>query len=217
MNGSPLRRVAAIAVLMLMMVTLSAGCAAGEQQLTQSSRPSEPSPGASESASLPPSAPSASPSTAGTAAPGGGTTDEVAATDEEGQIELADAVDLGDRVDVGNGLIVSVVRVREGQANAQAPGEIGGSALIVTVAVSNQTANQIDLNSSFVNLEDADGNLAIPVVDDKADPLAGVLAPSESAEGKYVFRTPINARESVDVYVSPTSSAPVAHFVGTIA
>jgi hypothetical protein len=147
--------------------------------------------------------------------PGGaGDGTDVVASGDAGEIEVSEPVRIDEEAEAAAGVVVSLVEIRAGESKAIAPGEIGGPALIVTVAVTNDTGKRISLDSSFVSLVDGDGIVAIPSPSEPARPLAGRLARGATAKGVYVFTTPSDARKNITVYVSPTAGVPVVQFVG---
>lgn len=93
-----------------------------------------------------------------------------------------------------------LTRIEAVEGVAVGPGQIAGPSLRVTLEVRNQTAEPISLTAALVQLyygEDATpaDSLSGPGVSE----FSGTLDPGETATGVYVFRTPEDQRDVVQV------------------
>jgi hypothetical protein len=127
-------------------------------------------------------------------------------------------VALGDPTAFANGVFARLVAVDAVDAAAHAPGEIAGPALAVTVELTNDGAEPVSLDSVAVNVAAGpDGAPAAPIADGATAPLAGALAPGDSARATYVFTVPVELRDVVVVTVSYGQGAATAVFSGPAA
>ncbi len=110
----------------------------------------------------------------------------------------------------------SLVSVDAIEARAEGRGNIGGPALRVTVRLENGTDDAASLGEVSVNLRlGAERTPASPVEDPSQRLFQGMLAPGDTAEGVYVFRVPVEARDGVAIEVGYRAGAPIAVFTGT--
>lgn len=145
------------------------------------------------------------------AAPGGGDIyTEVAVEDQE----FLPAVDLGTETEVGDVATVTVLDLARADVEARTAGEISGPGIIVSVRLSNDTEEQLDLGWVTVNAEDADDVPLSPMGGPPADPFFGPLAVGDSAEATYVFRLPEDVSTPITVTVNPVPDVAVAVFTG---
>jgi len=91
--------------------------------------------------------------------------------------------------DFGNGIVASVAAVEGVDVEATRPGETAGPAAAVRVTVENSSGVPVNLDGLVVNASDESGTPLVPNFTSHAHPLSGVLAPGQSREGTYVFRT----------------------------
>ena len=97
---------------------------------------------------------------------------------------------------------VGVVAVTDVKIAASGPGEVAGSGVAVRIRIRNGTPAPIDLGALTVNVYLASSAPAPPSDAKPAHPLAGRLAPGESAQGTYVFQTPKADGQSLQVEIS---------------
>ncbi|MDP9429301.1 MAG: hypothetical protein M3Q47_10705 [Actinomycetota bacterium] len=114
-----------------------------------------------------------------------------------------------------SGISARIVRVEAVEGAGTGPGNVAGPALRVTLRLDNGAAEPLDLGGVTVDLAwGAELSPASPVEDPSAVPLSGTLAPSDSAEGSYVFGVPDDERDDVTVSVAYRAGAPVLVLTG---
>ena len=145
-----------------------------------------------------------------------GTIKEKVAAPAEGRVTVGRDVGISEAAVMQDGLVVRVNSVEQGQAQAIAPGDIEGPALIIGIVVRNGSPDPVDLDSSSVTLVDSEDQVAIPVTEDRTRPLSGVIEPGGVGRGTYVFRTPPDTRKSAIILVSTSAGTPVAKFTGDV-
>lgn len=127
------------------------------------------------------------------------------------------AVGLSDAVAI-KGIRVSLVGVTTQQVAATTPGELAGLAAVVRVRVTNETGRAIDLSSASVTFIDGRGQAGVPTVASPAKHFAGQLGAGGHADATYVFTLPQGLHhQAVQIYVSYSAGATIAHFRGVIA
>ncbi|MFC6325232.1 hypothetical protein ACFP59_04845 [Microbacterium koreense] len=98
---------------------------------------------------------------------------------------------------------------------ASTPGEVSGPAVEVEIRVTNNSAEDQDVNSAVVTLAAEDGEYGIPTLAGGPTALEGSLAPGETAVGTYMFMlNPAGDREVV-VLVNYSAGEPIARFTGS--
>jgi hypothetical protein len=130
--------------------------------------------------------------------------------------EVADPVPLDAATDFGDGVAVRLASIEATTAEGSLPGERSGPAVAVTVEMSNGSERSVSVGNVTVDLIDADGVSAPPVVDPERPPLRGELAPGESRSGTYVFSLEPEDRDGVTVTVKYSGDTPMVLFVGDI-
>jgi hypothetical protein len=148
--------------------------------------------------------------------PPGGNGD-VNQTVETQEVSVNAPVALSSTATVAQGVDVSLASIEGTTADAVGPGEIAGPAVAVTVQVSNDTTESVPLDGYSVSLTDSDGQVAIPTTGGSASPLAGELAPGQSATGVYVFTVAQDKRSSVSISVNDAREATTVVFTGSAA
>jgi len=113
-----------------------------------------------------------------------------------------------------NSVVISLVTIQAFTVGVSGPGEVAGPALAVTVKISNNSSEAVDVSSSVVALLDAQGQVGTPTPASPAAPFTGSIEPGASASGVYVFGIAKTQRNPINVYVSYTAGAATAHFVG---
>lgn len=115
-----------------------------------------------------------------------------------------------------SGVAARLVAVDGIQATGTGPGNISGPALRVTVRLDNASDRTLDLGGVQVTMSyGADEAPASPVNDPTAASFTGVLPPGASAEGRYVFTVPEDARDVVMVSVGYEAGRPFLVFSGS--
>lgn len=104
--------------------------------------------------------------------------------------------------------------VQQVDATGRGVGEISGPALAYTVTVSNTGSTAVDLAGVSVNVQDQSGAPFSSIEGDPAKPLAGSLAPGQSAQGVYVFTLPADFSGPTTLSLAYAAGAPIALFTG---
>ena len=118
-------------------------------------------------------------------------------------------VGVGDPAPLRNGLVARVVTVAPAQIEARGPGEIAGPGSAVTVELTNESADPIDLAGLAVNAYSGDG---VPAAASSSPPAAaatGQLAPGSTATGVYLFQVTTDSPE-LTVEINHSGSPDVA-------
>ena len=111
-----------------------------------------------------------------------------------------------------NSVVISLVTIKAITVGASTPGEVAGPALAVTVKISNNSSEAVDVDSAYVTLLDSQGQEGQPTPEPPAAPFKGSLQPGASASGVYVFNIAKTQRNPITVSV--TAGAATAQFVG---
>ena len=99
--------------------------------------------------------------------------------------------------------------------SGQGPGEVGGPAIAVTVEISNNSGNSVDLTAFNANLfYGKDRTPASPALNADA-PFPGELANGQSASATYSFFVPGNANP-IEIQVNYSAQTPIAVFKGRV-
>jgi hypothetical protein len=106
-------------------------------------------------------------------------------------------VAVGEPSDFGDGLVATVTEVEAIDLEAQAPGEVAGPGVLVTLELRNDTDADVDLGGVSVNASYADGVPAALHQTGPVDPLMGTLEPGDRATGTYAFRVPTAEQGSI--------------------
>jgi hypothetical protein len=147
-----------------------------------------------------PTAPSPVLVTAGSPPPPGGTGEPVVG------ITTLPPVPAGQPAPFGNGLVANVTHVDELMLEARGPGEVAGPGVGVTVELTNESADPVDLDGVVVNAYYGAG---IPASASDTAPAAaatGALPPGETRRGVYVFQIPHDDAASLVVEVNYNGS-----------
>lgn len=108
-------------------------------------------------------------------------------------------VQLDEKATITKGVVARVTKVEEVEGEATLPGEVAGDALRVTVTVTNDTDEALDLSGAIVNLYlGADETPATTLSGPGVDPFPASAAAGKKASGTYVFRV---AERDVPVHV----------------
>lgn len=184
------------------------GCAPQADNTQRSPRPTvETSPSASP-------APSAAPAPDASTPPDGGEASE-GPTEAASQPTQQGTID--EPIALSDGMVIAIDRVSATSVEAETPGEVSGSAVVVVVTASNDSDTVLSVDNAFVTLvANNDGTLGIPTTAGEPQPLAGELAPGESASGRYVFMLDAASGRDVTVTVNHGPGAPIAEFMGAV-
>lgn len=138
------------------------------------------------------------------------------AADAPTQAPVADveAGAIDDPIELSTGLVIELDSVSSTTVEAETPGEVSGSAVVVRVTARNDSREVADLDSAVVTLTAADGEYGIGTTAGPNTPLAGDLDPGDSASGSYVFMLDPSADRAVTVSVNYSAGEPVAEFSG---
>ena len=143
---------------------------------------------------------------------GGSIEDEVPSPEPQATQEAT----IGDDATVDGGLSIRLAAVDPTTVEARTPGEVSGSAVSVTVEVTNNGKATADVTSAYVSLSATDGTFGIPTTAGNPHPLAGGLAPGATASGTYVFMIDAPAEREVTVVVTHAAGSPAVAFTGRI-
>lgn len=146
-------------------------------------------------------------------APSGGTIHQRVAspTPQPTVAALADGV-----AKLGDGVSIRVPSVTATRVTARTPGEVDGSAVVVTVEVDNGGRSTASVDSAYVDVVASDGTFAVGTTAGKGVPFHGVVAPGATATATYVFMLSNPKGRQVTVTVSHAAGAPVARFTETV-
>ncbi|PZQ87801.1 MAG: hypothetical protein DI534_13565 [Leifsonia xyli] len=143
---------------------------------------------------------------------GGSIEDEITAPAPQPTEQAA----IGDKASVDGGLSIRLAQVDPTTVTAETPGEVSGTAVKVTVEITNSGKAAADVSSAYVNLSASDGTYGVPTTAGDPEPLAGSVAPGATARGSYVFMLPKPADREVVVTVTPAAGSPAVAFTGRI-
>lgn len=123
---------------------------------------------------------------------------------------------LDEPIVLATGMAVTVGPITATTIKPQTPGEVAGSAVIVTVSLKNTSDAAQNADSAVVMLEAADGGVGIATTAGPNKALRGDIEPGARIEGSYVFMLdPAKGRE-VTVSVNYAAGEPLALFTGTV-
>lgn len=125
-------------------------------------------------------------------------------------------VSMTETADVQDNVSIQVDKASSLVAKAQTPGEISGPAIAFTVSIHNGSGKPINIDSVMATLLEKDGNLGMPTTSDPYHPFSGDLAPGASAEGTYIFLTPIENRQGLTFSVEYLAGSARAQFIGDV-
>jgi len=210
--------VAALVVIVAVVVYLATRGTSDEAgplpSASSTTSPASPSPSATEPASEPAVTPSEdpaapSPSDASTPAPTGDPSAAPTARPTE------PAVPLDTTAEPRRGVTAELATIESVTGVAELPGDVGGPSLRVTVKISNDTDEDVDLSGAVVVLYTGkDRAPAIELSKPGAKALPSSVAPGSSVTGVYVFNVPVAKRDLVAVEVDLASKVPVVVFQG---
>lgn len=137
-----------------------------------------------------------------------GPTEAPALTEESGALDAP--------ITLSTEMVVSIDKVSTTTITPETPGEFAGPAVIVTVSVSNDSAQTQSIDSAVISLVTDDGEVGIGTTAGPNKPLQGELAAGAKAEGTYVFMLDPAEGRSVKISVNYAAGEPVASFTGQI-
>ena len=170
-----------------------------------------PSVSSSTSSTAPLSSSTPAPRTTPVPAPGNGDISETIASGDPGEITK---VSLDEKAELPGDIAVTLRSVEAEEVTGETPGELSGPALAVTVRVTNDSNEELDLGSTVVTLTDANGVPGQATTAGGANPFTGVVAAGSHLDAVYVFGISGADTSSVQVTVSYAGGAPVALFSG---
>ena len=147
-------------------------------------------------------------------APGGGTIDQVVPSPTPTGTPTHTTI--GQAAVVDGAVSISLATVKSTSVKATTPGETSGTAVVVTVDVTNKGTSAADVDSAWVQLTASDGTLGIPTTAGNPHPLSGTVAPGATSTGSYVFMLPKAKGRTVTVSVIHSAAAPAAIFKGRV-
>lgn len=121
---------------------------------------------------------------------------------------------LDDAITLPTDVVVSLSSIETTSIKASTPGEYTGSAVIVSVTITNDTKAPLPVSSAVVSLIADDGEMGIPTWAAPHSPLQGDVAAGSSAVGTYVFMLDPADQRSVTVSVNYSAGEPIAVFAG---
>jgi hypothetical protein len=124
--------------------------------------------------------------------------------------------DLDETLELSTDMTVSIDSVVATTVTAETPGEVSGSALIVTVSLTNVGSEPQSIDSAVVTVVADNGDLAIPTTAGPNNPFGGEVLPGQSATGQYVYMLDPAKGRSITVSVNYSAGAPVAEFSGEV-
>jgi hypothetical protein len=117
----------------------------------------------------------------------------------------------------GSKVAVKITDVKAVTAKPIGPGEVGGSAVAVTVKITNGSSQALNLATTTVTMLGSDGSPGLLTTGGDAAPLSGMLATGDSADGTYVFTIAKKLRKPVTVQVQYGAGRTVLQFSGNAA
>ena len=145
--------------------------------------------------------------------PGGGSIDETAPSGADPG--TAAPVSFDATASFGDGVEVRIAEMTAIEGEAQIPGERSGPAVSITLEALNNGTQPVSLDTTTVDLTDADGMSASSISGTSA-PLAGSLAPGQHATGTYVFTVPAAERADARLTVKYSAATPTVVFTGSL-
>lgn len=113
------------------------------------------------------------------------------------------------------GVIFTLAGLEPVEGEAEGPGEVAGPAIRFRLAVQNNTAADVSLATTVVNVYG--GPDAIPAQDLRGPggvPLPASIAPGQSVEAVLVFTLPLDQRDVVRIAVDYAVGVPIVVFEG---
>lgn len=118
-------------------------------------------------------------------------------------------------VSLPGGVHLQVTKIKPFTAKAETPGEVTGPALAVSVRLTNETTDPINVDSTIVTLTEAGGDPAQPTTSEPYQPFSGEISVGDSGTGTYVFLIPKKHRKQLTIAVEYRAGQSIAEFVGS--
>ncbi|MFF1632844.1 hypothetical protein [Leifsonia sp. NPDC058248] len=121
---------------------------------------------------------------------------------------------VGKNVDakLSGGMTAKIVSIEPVDAKAIRAGETAGSAIKVTIALTNTTGKDVSLSQVSVNSYYGSKSTPAVALSNGAKPLHGSLANGATASGVYLFSVPADQRAAAVVTMTDAAGAPVTVF-----
>lgn len=132
------------------------------------------------------------------------------------KVVVKKAVALRSPSSFGNGVKAQIVKRQAVKGRARLPGEVSGPAVKLTLNITNTSNKAINLDALVVDVQDAHGRSASPLLTPPARHIRGRLASGDSATGIYLFTIAKKDRSNCTVRISYTGSAPEVAFRGDL-
>lgn len=126
------------------------------------------------------------------------------------------ATDLNGRATPEAGVEVRLDKVESIETKAQAPGEISGPGVAITVTVSNSSGQDVDPSGLEIAMTDGKGRPGSGMTGAPAKWLSARIPSGAEASGIYVFATRGAPRNPITVSVAVSPGAPKVNFTGRI-
>lgn len=123
---------------------------------------------------------------------------------------------LDERITLSTAMTVAVEGITTTEITPETPGEYAGTAVVVTVSVTNESERAQSIDSAVVTLVTDDGEIGVATTAGPNAPLQGELAAGERAEGTYVFMLDPAQGRAVTIGVNYAAGEPIANFAGRI-
>lgn len=125
------------------------------------------------------------------------------------------AADLQDDADLAEGVHARVKELESVEGAAQGSGEISGPAIRVTIEVTNETSESVDLSAAVVNLAFGSAETpGAPVSGPGVVAFPASLAAADSASGTFVFTVPLVERDHIRITLDASATTPMIVFSG---
>jgi hypothetical protein len=113
---------------------------------------------------------------------------------------------------LSGGMTAKIVSIDPVTAKAIRAGETAGSAIKVTIALTNTTGKAVSLSQVSVNAYYGSKSTPAVALSDGAKPLHGSLANGATASGVYLYTVPADQRDSAVVTMTDAAGAAVTVF-----
>lgn len=119
-----------------------------------------------------------------------------------------------EQIDLDTEVAVTIDEITTTTVTAETPGDMAGTAAVITVTVANASSEAVNVDSAVVSLEADGGEHGIGTNAGDAAPLTGDVAPGDSATGTYLFLLEPAHDRDITVSVNYAAGEPVAQFTG---
>ncbi|WP_431278366.1 hypothetical protein [Leifsonia poae] len=201
--------VAAVVVVALIVTALviagARGAATNAENAGNAQGGSQAAPGATDSPAPP------SPSPLPSSGDSGGATD-APKVDKRFGATVSQTVAQDADAKLAGGLTAKIVSIDNTNAKAVRAGETAGTAIKVTISLSNTAGRDVSLSQVSVNAFYGGKSTPAVALTDGAKPLQGSLANGATASGVYLFSIPSDQRDSAVITMTDSAGAPVTVF-----